>query len=121
MKQRSTAMRAQFAALDELLKNGVDVGEASRKLSAVIPQAMSMPFCQAWGEGLRHGALWDLLGKVEDAAVDDFTVTEDEKSDQRRERHASTGDGVAPKTPKPDTSKRRLNRKKPSFTIPAEE
>ena len=63
--------------LDELRKNRVDVAEASRKLSATIPQTMSMPYCQACGEYLRHGALWDLLSKVEAA---DYAKASDKSS-----------------------------------------
>ena len=52
------------AALHELKKLDIDLAEASRKLSATIPQCMSTPYNQAWGEKLRRGALSDLLDRV---------------------------------------------------------
>ena len=50
--------------MDELRKLGIDVADASRKLSATIPLCMSSPYNQAWGENLRRGALADLADKV---------------------------------------------------------
>ena len=55
------------ATLDELWKLKIDVAEASRKLSKTIPQCLSTPYNQAWGEKLRRGALSDLVDKVKAA------------------------------------------------------
>ena len=57
--------RGHLASVEALRREGVDFADASKRLSAVIPQVMSSPFNQAWGEHLRHGALNDLLAKVQ--------------------------------------------------------
>ena len=57
--------RGHQAAVEQLVKVGVNLEDASRQLAAVIPNVMSSPFNQMWAERLRNAALEELLHRLE--------------------------------------------------------